>query len=185
MTPTTSRTTSIGAALVLVAALAGLAFAQTAGSAAAPAAAPAPSAGDAAQPPAPPAPPAAPAASAGDARKACSDAMNADPQFAVDVVKIAGERAMSDPKFAGEVVKLGDEVAVKKRDADTVAAHVDANQKIQRNERHVIYAYAAMWVIAAAFVIFLWRRQRALESEILHLRRELDAAAGEGNKART
>ncbi|HSS03493.1 MAG TPA: hypothetical protein VLM79_40795 [Kofleriaceae bacterium] len=166
MTPTTSRTSSIGAALVLVAALAGLALAQTADSPAA-------------------APVASPAASAGDARKACSEAMNADPQFALDVVKIAGERAMKDPKFAGEVVKLGDEAAVKKRDADTVAAHVDANLKVQRNERHVIYAYAAMWVIAAAFVIFLWRRQRALESEILQLRRELDAAAGEGTKART
>ena len=181
MTPTTSRTVSIGAALVLVAALAGLAVAQTAGSAAAPAATAAPSAGDAAQPP----PPAVPTAAAGDARRACSEAMNADPQFAVEVIKIAGERAMKDPKFAGEVVKLGDEVSVKKRDEATVAAHVDANQKIQRNERHVIYAYAAMWVIAAAFVMFLWRRQRALESEILHLRRELDAAAGEGNKART
>ena len=136
MTPTTSRTSSIGAALVLVAALAGLAVAQTDGS-------------------------------AGDARKACSAAMNADPAFAAEIVKVADERAAL------------------KRDADTVAAHVDANHKIQRNERHVIYAYAAMWVIAAAFVIFLWRRQRGLESEILHLRRELDAAAGEGTKART
>jgi hypothetical protein len=155
MTPTTSTKTSIGtsigAALVLVAALAGLAFAQTAG--------------DAAQPPAPPA--AAPAPSAADARKACSAALNADPAFAAEIVKIADERAAL------------------KRDADTVAAHVDANQKIQRNERHVIYAYAAMWVIAAAFVIFLWRRQRGLESEILHLRRELDAAAAEGTKAPT
>ena len=160
MTPTTSRTVSIGAALVLVAALTGLAVAQT-------------PAGDAAQPPPPPAaaaaaaPATAPAPSAGDARKACSAAMNADPAFAAEIVKVADERAAL------------------KRDADTVAAHVDANQKIQRNERHVIYAYAAMWVIAAAFVIFLWRRQRALESEILHLRRELDAAAGEGTKART
>jgi hypothetical protein len=150
MTPTTSRTISIGAALVLVAALAGLALAQTAG--------------DAAQPPVPPA--AAPVPSAADARKACSAAMNADPAFAAEIVKVADERAAL------------------KRDADTVAAHVDANQKVQRNERHVIYAYAAMWVIAAAFVIFLWRRQRALESEILHLRRELDAA-GPVDKGRT
>jgi hypothetical protein len=151
MTPTTSRKNSIGAALVLVAALAGIAFAQTAG--------------EPAQPPAPPA--AAPAPSDADARKACSAAMNADPAFAAEIVKVADERAAL------------------KRDADTVAAHVDANHKVQRNERHVIYAYAAMWVIAAAFVIFLWRRQRALESEIVHLRRELDAAAGEGNQART
>ena len=96
--------------------------------------------------------------SAEDARKACSAAMNADPKFAAEIVKTADERAQL------------------KRDADTVAAHIDANHHVQRNERHVIYAYAAMWIIAAAFVIFLWRRQRALELEIVHLRRELDAS---------
>ena len=111
--------------------------------------------------------PAAAADPIDEARKDCSTAMNADPKFAAEIVRIADERAQL------------------KRDADTLAAHIDANHHVQRNERHVIYAYAAMWVIAAAFVIFLWRRQRALESEILHLRRELDAAAGEGNKART
>jgi|SRR5678815_4326908 hypothetical protein len=101
-----------------------------------------------------------------DARKACSAAMNADPKFAAEIVKTADERAQL------------------KRDADTVAAHLDANHHVQRNERHVIYAYAAMWIVAAAFVIFLWRRQRALEVEIVHLRRELDAAEA-GGKART
>ena len=136
MTPTTSRTVSIGAALVLVAALAGLAVAQTAD-------------------------PAAPAPSAGDARKACSAAMNADPAFAAEIVKVADERAAL------------------KRDADTVAAHVDANQKIQRNERHVIYAYAAMWIIAALFVVFMWWRQQGLKAELAQLRRDLDAATKE------
>jgi hypothetical protein len=160
MTTTTTRKTFLAswiATLGLAAVLAGTAFAQ-------------PATGSAAGAPAaqPPPPPAAPASAAGDARKACSAAMNADPQFAAEITKIADERAQL------------------KRDADTVAAHVDANHHVQRNERHVIYAYGAMWIIAAAFVIFLWRRQRALESEILHLRRELDAAAGEpGNKART
>jgi CcmD family protein len=113
--------------------------------------------------------PAAPPAAAdpgGDARKACSAAMNADPKFAAEIVRIADERAQL------------------KRDADTLAAHVDANNNVQRNERHVIWAYAAMWIIAAGFVVFLWRRQRALEGEIEHLRRELDAAEV-GGKART
>jgi len=110
--------------------------------------------------------PAAAAPSAGDARKACSDAMNADPKFAAEIVKIADERAQL------------------KRDADTLAAHVDANHHVQRNERHVIYAYAAMWIIAIGFVIYLWRRQAGLQAEILQLRRELDAAEV-GGKART
>jgi hypothetical protein len=90
----------------------------------------------------------------------------------------------ADPRFAAEIVRIADETAAQKRDADTVAAHKDAEYHIQKNERHVIYAYAAMWIVAAGFVIFLWRRQQALTAEILQLRRELDAATdgkpGEG-----
>jgi len=107
----------------------------------------------------PPAPPPAASQPAGDARKACTDAMNADPQFAASIVKIA------DDKAAGE------------RDRDTLAAHTDANLHVQKNERQVIYAYAAMWIVAAGFVIFLWRRQQALKVEIANLRRDLDAAS--------
>jgi hypothetical protein len=85
----------------------------------------------------------------------------------------------ADPKFEAEIVKIADEKAALKRDADTLAAHADAYAKVQRNERHVIYGYAAMWIIAAGFVIFLWRRQQALQAEIMQLRRDLDAAASD------
>jgi hypothetical protein len=103
---------------------------------------------------------------AGDARQVCTAAMNADPKFAAEIVKVADERAQL------------------KRDADTLAAHVDAYHHVQRNERHVIYAYAAMWIIAIGFVIYLWRRQAALLAVIAHLRRVLDAAEA-GGKGRT
>jgi hypothetical protein len=135
--------------LVLVA-FAGVAFAQTAGGSATPGAA-------AGEPPAP-----APARSAPDARKMCTEAMNADPQFAAAIVKVADEKAAAQ------------------RDADTLATHQDAVARVQKNERHVVYAYAAMWIVAAAFVLFLWRRQQALNAEIASLRRDLDAAAGSG-----
>ena len=128
---------------------------------AAPAGAAAASPGAAGQPAPPPAPAAA-EAPPGDARKACTAAMNAD------------------PKFAAEIVKIADEKAALERDRDTVAAHTDAVAHVQKNERHVIYAYAAMWIIAALFVIFLWRRQQGLQTEIAHLRRDLEAAGGEG-----
>jgi hypothetical protein len=107
------------------------------------------------------APPTA-AAPAGDARAQCTAAMNAD------------------PKFAAEIVKIADEKAALQRDQETLAAHNDAYFHIQKNERHVIYAYAAMWIIAAGFVIFLWRRQQALVLEIGQLRRDLEAAAEDG-----
>jgi len=155
MTKTRRRLSILLALPALALALAGLfgaALAQPAtGAAAAPAAAPAP---------------APPASTAGDARKACTDAMNADPQFAAAVIKVA------------------DEKAAKQRDDDLIAAHTAADMHVQKNERHVIYAYAAMWIVAAAFVIFLWRRQEVLKGEIASLRRDLEAAADDPKLAK-
>lgn len=108
-----------------------------------------------------PAPPAPAAAPAGDARAACTQAMR------------------SDPKFAAEIVKIADARAQVQRDEDTVKAHEDANLHIQKNERHVIIAYAALWIVAALFVVFLWRRQAALTTEIANLRRDLEAAGAD------
>ena len=158
--------------VVVLGTFAGAAFAQP-GPGSAPAAAPAGSAAAAPAADAPPAPEPASASAtpqdATDARKACTTAMNAD------------------PKFAAEIVKTADERAAQERDRDTIAAHTDAEAHVQKNERHVIYAYAAMWIIAALFVIFLWRRQQALQGEIAILRRDLEAAAGEAtaDKARS
>jgi len=144
----------IALGIVLVA-FVGTAFAQSGGGATTAVGAAAGSAAPGGEPVPPPAQPVS------DARKACAAAMNADPAFAASIVKVA------------------DEKAALKRDADTVAAHTDAYARVQLNERHVIYAYAAMWIIAAGFVIFLWRRQQALTAEIAGLRRDLDAAADE------
>ena len=151
-------TRTIKLLVLSLAAIAGLSGAVAAQPAAAPPAAPAAQPAD----PAPAATP--PAAPAGDARAACTAAMNAD------------------PKFAAAIVKTADEAAALQRDRDTVAAHKDADFHIQKNERHVIIAYAAMWIIAAGFVLFLWRRQQGLVREIGQLRRDLDAAADDARR---
>lgn len=103
-------------------------------------------------------PTAPPAAAAADARKACTDAMNADPEFAKSIISTVDKQI----------------------DQKTIDAHIDANKHIQKNERHVIYAYAGIWIVAALFLAFLWMRQQSLKSEIASLRRDLDAAAKEG-----
>jgi hypothetical protein len=159
--------TKMISAWVVLAAFAGAAFAQT-GTGSAAAGGPAVGSGMAAAAGESPPTPVAPASPAADARKICADAMNADPQFAAAIIKIADEKAASQ------------------RDADTLAAHLAANAHVQKNERTVIYGYAAMWIVAAAFVIFLWRRQQALKGEITNLRRDLEAAADEsgGSKER-
>jgi hypothetical protein len=138
--------------VIVLVALAGAAIAQPAPAAPVPAAA-----ADVAPPPAPPATP--PIAAPSDARKACTAAMNADPAFAKEIVRVADEQAAAQ------------------RDEDTLKTHNDAVKRVQQNQAHVIWAYAAIWIVAAAFVIFLWRRQQGLQQEIAGLRRDLEAAA--------
>ncbi|HEX5061332.1 MAG TPA: hypothetical protein VFV99_18320 [Kofleriaceae bacterium] len=143
--------------LLVILGLAGSAAAQP-GSAAQPVAQPAAQpAPPPAEQPAPPAVPPVPKASAEELRKTCADAMNADPAFAKSIV----------------------ETVDKQIDQKTIDAHNAAAAQIAENERHVIYAYAAMWILAAAFVVFLWWRQQALKAELAQLRRDLDAAAKE------
>ena len=91
------------------------------------------------------------------ARKACSDAMNGDPEFAKSIIATVDKQI----------------------DQKTIEAHIDAEKHIQKNAKHVIYAYAGMWIVAALFLGFLWMRQQALKSEIAQLRKDLDAAGKE------
>jgi len=102
-----------------------------------------------AQAPAPP-----PAADVAALRKTCADAMNADPAFAKSIAATVDKQI----------------------DQKTIDAHTQANAFIAKNERHVLLAYGAMWVIAALFVAFLWLRQQKLRAEITQLRKDLDAA---------
>jgi hypothetical protein len=87
-------------------------------------------------------------------RQACTDAMNKDPAFAKSIIATVDKQI----------------------DQKTIDAHTRANDDIAENQKHVIMAYAAMWIIAALFVVFLWRRQQALKLEIAQLRKDLDAA---------
>jgi hypothetical protein len=87
--------------------------------------------------------------------------------------------ANKDKAFADSIMHTVDKKLDERRDQAVIDAHNEAFHRIQKNEAHVIYAYAAMWVIAAAFVIFLWRRQMALRTEITQLKADLAAAAKE------
>jgi hypothetical protein len=100
----------------------------------------------AAQPPLPP--------PAQDLHKVCADAMNADPVFAHAIVVTADKQI----------------------DERTIKAHDDAIKKIAQEDGHVIYAYAALWVITALLVAFMWMRQQKLKLEIAALRRDLTKA---------
>jgi len=126
------------------------------------------------RPPEPTPTPGPPAASASDpggsvdpvARKACTDAMNSDPRFADAIIRTAEMKLAPDKIQREQLIK----------DGQTIGTHEAHNAWVAKNQRHVIMAYAAMWVIAAGFVLFLWRRQQRLVGEIHQLRKDLDAA---------
>jgi hypothetical protein len=107
-----------------------------------------------------------PSGDAAALRKTCVDAMNADPKFADAIVKTA-EFQIHEQVNKDQVVK--DTCII-----ETMRAEQD---RIARNKLHVILAYGAMWLVAAGFVVFLWRRQQRLTAEIASLRRDLEAAA--------
>jgi hypothetical protein len=102
---------------------------------------------------------------AGQMRRMCAAAMEADPTFAAKIIRVAEEKLKE---------KVNEEQVTK--DVCTAIAHGDAQTRIATNERHVILAYAAMWLVAAGLVLFLWRRQMLLKTELAQLRRDLEAA---------
>jgi hypothetical protein len=102
-------------------------------------------------------------------KKACTDAMNADPAFGDKIVQLAATSSVTVEKLRALV-----------KDYDIKQAHVEASAAIAKNERHVIMAYAAMWLLSVGFLIFMWRRQAGLRGQIAELKRDLEAALKDG-----
>jgi hypothetical protein len=78
--------------------------------------------------------------------------------------------------FRSTVSTAAREKAATELAADIEQQHEQAAKAIAKNQKHVVMAYAALWVLAAGFLLFLWRRQQALKAEIATLKRDLDAA---------
>ncbi len=54
--------------------------------------------------------------------------------------------------------------------------HEKESATFTRNNQHVILAYAAIWVLTAGFVVFLWMRQQKLKTELARLTADLAKA---------
>lgn len=105
-----------------------------------------------------PVPPPAPATDAAALRAECTELLLAN-------------RAAADEIFA----TVNAEQARQLVDA-RAESHQRAAKAIAKNERHVIMAYAAMWILAVGFVVLLWLRQARLRRQIEALRGELERA---------
>jgi hypothetical protein len=85
----------------------------------------------------------------------------------------------SDPKFAQDLLRVLDEkrvVELAKAQEKFASIQIEAGARVAKNQRHVIMAYAVMWIAAALFVLFLWRRQKSLREQIDGLRSDLASA---------
>ena len=109
-------------------------------------------------------------ADAASDRKACTDAMNADPKFEEAIIRVAN--ATIAEKFHNA-------------DIEVEKLHQDAAARVATNEKHVILAYAAMWLAAVGFLVFLWRRQQGLKDQIARLTSDLDKALREDGEKKT
>lgn len=54
--------------------------------------------------------------------------------------------------------------------------HDQQSTVLLNNKRHVVMAYAAIWILTIGFVVITWLRQRRLTDEITRLRAEVDRA---------
>lgn len=65
------------------------------------------------------------------------------------------------------------------RDRYWAEFHEQAERKWKRDKRHVVLAYAALWVLSVLFLGFLYLRQQRLVGEIGRLERDLKRAIAE------
>ncbi len=111
------------------------------------------------------------ALAAGDAsadESAAAESAMAEPPYASPMREQCTEELRKDARWRAELRnQLRDDI------------HSEDANLMLRNKRHVVIAYAAIWILAVGFLVLMWWRQRSLTSEIEALREEVRRAAKE------
>jgi hypothetical protein len=90
-------------------------------------------------------------------KQTCMDAINSDQQWTNELTAIIEKRV----RFQ---------------------VHNEESELIAMNKRHVVLAYAVLWLIAVGFLVMQWLRQQALKRQIEALTRDLETAIKEPAK---
>ena len=111
------------------------------------------------------------ALAAGDAsadESAAAESAMAEPPYASPMREQCTEELRKDARWRAELRnQLRDDI------------HSEDANLMLRNKRHVVIAYAAIWILAVAFLVLMWWRQRSLTREIEELREQVRRAAKE------
>jgi len=113
------------------------------------------------------------------------------PYFAFTGAAAAAEEPPTEPAARAEGVMPPPPYASPLRDECTAELRKDARWRAElrkqlrdkihdedaalmlRNKRHVVYAYASIWILSVLFLVRLWWRQRRLTAEIEQLRADV------------
>ncbi len=101
----------------------------------------------------------------------CEEAIVADPEWHTRLKGQLARRLLTEEP----ITKPDKVLRAQLKDMLRPEIHTKDANRMLRNKRHVVYAYAALWIITAVFVLFMWRRQRGLTDEIARLRSEIEA----------
>lgn len=104
-------------------------------------------------------------------QRQCEDAIIADAEWQAQLKGQLARRLLTEePKTKPDKV-----LRAQLKDMLRPEIHTKDANRMLRNKRHVVYAYAALWILTAIFVLFMWLRQRKLSEEIERLRRDVQA----------
>jgi hypothetical protein len=100
-------------------------------------------------------------------RQRCEAAIRDDAEWRTELKENLARRLFEAPQSARD-----EEL----RDMVRREAHEAESKRLLRDKQHVVYAYGALWILTALFVLYMFVRQRSLDDEIARLRRELEQA---------
>lgn len=107
----------------------------------------------------------------------CEDLLRSDAAWRTRLRDQLTQRLLVDDQAAEELTRENLEWRARMKQELATEIHQEDADEMATNRKHVIMAYAALWVITALFIIYMYMRQVRLRDEIARLEREIRDAA--------
>lgn len=110
----------------------------------------------------------------------CEDLLRSDAAWRTRLRdQLTARLLVSDEQAESELSKENLNWRARMKQELAVEIHQQDADLMATNRKHVIMAYAALWVLAVLFIVYMYRRQMRLREEIARLEREIRDAAKE------